>query len=51
MQLDHPQHNTQIDQMQVDSSLNMLAAGGLVVKLEVDKLWSEVSDNRINSSN
>ena len=31
-QLDHPQHNIRIDQLEVDLSLNMLAAERLVVK-------------------
>ena len=40
MQLDHPQRNIQIDQIKAAFSMNIMAAGGLVVKLEVGKLWS-----------
>ena len=39
MQLDHPQRNIQIDQIKVAFSMNTMAAEGLVVKLEVGKLW------------
>ena len=40
MQLDHPQRNIQIDQIKVAFSMNTMAAEGLVVELEVGKLWS-----------